>query len=133
MAASRVLAGGGFLGGYVVGYAQHKTVADKAITTVRATTQAPDAGSTPSPLSTPTPGISATLNDRISNARLRTGAYQRTWALVAGASATVAPSSSVVSYTFRFSRAPACRGVLRIFPETLQGGTNVYRMIPDAP
>lgn len=61
------------------------------------------------------------------------GAYQQTWTFGAGTSATVSPGSSVMSYKFRFARAPACRGELRIFPETLLGGTSVYQAIPDAP
>jgi hypothetical protein len=61
------------------------------------------------------------------------GAYQLTWTFNAGPSATVAPGSSVMSYKFRFSRAPACRGELTIYPETLYGGASYYQMIPDAP
>jgi hypothetical protein len=60
------------------------------------------------------------------------GAYQQIWIFVAGPSATVAPGNSVMSYKFRFTRAPACRGELRIFPYTLQGAS-VYQMVPDAP
>jgi hypothetical protein len=61
------------------------------------------------------------------------GAYQQAWSFVAGSSATVAPNSSVMSYTFRFTKAPTCRGALKISPETLRGGASVYQMIPDAP
>jgi hypothetical protein len=167
VAASVALAGAGFLGGYAVGYAQHKPAAE-ATATARATAPAADASSTPSPLSTPTPGPTSTAGDRLPQCSFADfpfypgsetyhisppmpnswyvnqptsqvasyfarGAYQLTWTFVAGPSATVAPGSSVRSYKFRFTRAPACRGELTIYPETLYGGASYYQMIPDAP
>jgi hypothetical protein len=168
VAVSVAIGGACFLGGYSVGYAQHKPVADIAAAAASATAPAPDASSAPSLLSTPTPSLNTTPNGRLPQCSFADfpfypgseayhisppmpnswyvsqptsqvasyyarGAYQQTWSFVAGPSATVAPGSSVMSYKFRFTRAPACRGELRISPETLQGGASVYQMIPDAP
>jgi hypothetical protein len=120
VAGSIVLAGAGFLGGYAVGYAQHKPVADRATAAVTASAPVPDASSTP------TPGLKATPINRLPQCSFADfpfypgsdtyhisppmpnswyvnqptsqvasyfarGAYQQTWIFVAGPSATVAP------------------------------------------
>jgi hypothetical protein len=144
VAVSVALTGAGFLGGYAVGYAQHKPVADRANPSTRSSATASAAPANPTdvlpqcsfsdfpvyPASVKStayaPGGTAWWVDqnptRVASYFDR-GAYQTTWTFVA--------VPSVGQWFFRFTRAPACRGLLRVI-----GGENNgthYEVNTDAP
>lgn len=151
VAVSVALAGAGFLGGYAIGYAQHKPVAGSTLPTQSAATLTPTPTGTdalPQCSFADFPFYPGSDNYHISppmqNAWLvdqppsqvasyyARGAYQRVWTFVAGPNATVAPGNPAPVYKFRFTRAPACRGELTVSPYSREWAT-VYQALPDAP
>lgn len=154
VAVSIALTGAGFLGGYAVGYAQHKPVADRANANASATAAQSEPKPTPATDGSPQcsfadfpvyPGSDTyrisppmqnawfvnQLPSQVASYYAR-GAYQRVWTFVAGPNATVTPGNPAPVYTFRFTRAPACRGELTVSPYSRAGAT-VYQALPDAP
>lgn len=154
VAAGVALIGAGFLGGYAVGYAQHRSVAGPASANASATVVQAEPKPTPATdgppqcsfadfpvypgsdtyhISPPMPNawFVNQLPSQVASYYAR-GAYQRVWTFVAAPNATVPPGNPGPVYKFRFTRAPACRGELTVSPYTRDAAT-VYQALPDAP
>lgn len=147
VASSIAVGGACFLGGYAVGYAQHKPVADSATppglatATVSATPTGMDGrlpqcsfddfpvypGSVKSAAVVPgaTEWAAWDVDQRQTQVAsyFERGAYQTSWTFVL--------ESSVGYWFFRFTRAPACRGRLRVMGGD-KNGTH-YEVKTDAP
>ena len=157
VAGSVALAGSGFLGGYTVGYMQHKPV-------VAVTTPTPEPTATPSepatPTASPTPTSSPTPSPTAGVDCYQFGDFPYYPGSLAVAASTqnarawhvYAPASQVAGYyangasqlawqfrlasaigsrwTYRISRAPSCRGSLVVSADPA-GGT-LYQATPDS-
>jgi hypothetical protein len=156
VATSVVLAGGGFLGGYGVGYAvaaQHKAVANTTTPTPEPTsapfaTESPTPTPTPSPAPTPTPAVDCNQFGDFpyypgSRAVESFPQETRAWHVDAPAGQVAIyfgnganqlawqfrlSSATSTRWTYRISRAPSCRGALVVMIDP-NGGT-LYQAIP---
>jgi hypothetical protein len=158
VAGSLALAGGGFLGGYGVGYAvaaQHKPVADSATPTPKPAGTS-FAAETPTPTPTPSPTPSATLTT-VQCSLADFPYYPGSQAVAASSQCAEAwhvgsPAGKVADYfgngagqlawqfrltsafssqwIFRVSHAPSCRGSLTIQADPTGGAR--YQVTPDS-
>jgi hypothetical protein len=157
VAGSVALAGGGFLGGYGVGYAQHRPVAHTATPTPEPT-KTPFVRESPSPSPTPTPSPTSSPTLTTVQCSLADFPYYPGSQAVAASSQCAeawhvsSPAGKVADYfgngagqlawqfrltsafssqwIFRVSHAPSCRGSLTIQADPTGGAR--YQVTPDS-
>jgi hypothetical protein len=156
VAGSLAVGGAGYLGGYTVGYMQHKPVVvyvtPEPTSTPSATERAtptPTSTSTPTPTPSPTPAVQCLFGDFPiypgSRVVATTTQGAEAWHVSATASKVAdyfasgagqqvwqfrLTSASGSGWTFRVSHAPSCRGSLTVMTDP-NGGT-VYQATPDS-